>query len=221
MSESHESNESEGDSDSNWIVSYADMMTLLMSFFALMFSFSKVDQTAFDRVRQSVAKQFGSVLVMPFQELSDSLKKVIDKRNLGNKVRVEQNGSSISIIFQGSTLFEEGSTDLNPASKDTISDFLDILHEQAIQFPIIVEGHTDDVPISSSRFPSNWELSSDRADLIVRMLEAKGFPDQNLQSQGFGATRPIATNRDEHGNPIPENQAINRRITIKVLKEPQ
>lgn len=206
-------------SDSNWIVSYADMMTLLMSFFALMFSFSKVDQSAFDRVRQSVSKQFGTEVIMPFQDLSDSLKSMIAKKNLEGKVKVEQNGNSVSIIFQGSTLFEQGSIDLNPNAKSTILDFLDILYERAKQFPILVEGHTDDNPIASSRFPSNWELSSDRADLILRMIEQKGFPHQNLESQGFGDTRPIASNRDEHGVAIPENQALNRRITIKVLKE--
>lgn len=56
--------------DSNWIISYADMMTLLMSFFAIMFSFSKVDSAAFDEVRSSVAKQFGGVLIMPFETLN-------------------------------------------------------------------------------------------------------------------------------------------------------
>jgi chemotaxis protein MotB len=209
----------EGESDSNWLVSYADMMTLLMSFFALMFSFSKVDQDAFDKVRNSVAKQFGSVVIMPFAELNDKLKKVIADKKLENKVQVVQNGNSISIIFQGSTLFAPGSTDLNLESKDTISDFLDILHDQALTFPIIVEGHTDDIPISSDRFPSNWELSSDRAALILRMLEAKGFPRQHLQSQGYADTRPVAPNRDDKGNPVPENQSLNRRITIKILKD--
>jgi chemotaxis protein MotB len=82
-----------------------------------------------------------------------------------------------------------------------------------------VEGHTDDSPISSGRFPSNWELSSDRANLILRMLEAKGFPRPHLQSQGYADTRPIAPNRDDKGNVIPENRGLNRRITIKILKE--
>jgi chemotaxis protein MotB len=209
----------EGESESNWLVSYADMMTLLMSFFALMFSFSKIDQDAFDQVRNSVSKQFGSVLVMPFEKLDESLKKIIEKHKLEDRVKIKQNGNSISIIFQGSTLFEPGSTQLSQSSRDTISDFLDILHEQALSYPIIVEGHTDDTPISSDRFPSNWELSSDRSALILRMLESKGFTRSHLQSQGFADTRPVAPNRDANNNPIPENQSLNRRITIKILKE--
>ena len=210
---------SEGESENNWIVSYADMMTLLMAFFALMFSFSKVDPAALDRVRQSVAKQMGTVVVMPFQDMADKLQGIIQSTNLAGKVTLQQTSNSIWVIFQGSALFEEGTIDLLPASKDTVSEILDVLKEQAIHFPIIVEGHTDDKPISSDQYASNWELSSARADLIVRMLVAKGFPPANLQSRGFADTRPLAPNRDAKGEPIPANQAMNRRITIKILRE--
>lgn len=205
--------------DSNWIISYADMMTLLMSFFAIMFSFSKVDSAAFDEVRSSVAKQFGGVLIMPFETLNEQLKQVIAKRKMEDKITVAQTGSSIAVIFQGSALFNGGSTELSNDSRETISDFLDVLREHALHYPIIVEGHTDNSPISSEKYPSNWELSSARASLILRMLEAKGFPRSSLQAQGYADTRPLAPNRDEKGNVIPANQALNRRITIKILKE--
>src|SRR5690606_24811164 len=190
-----------------------------MSFFAIMFSFSKVDTAAFDAVRKSVAKQFGGVIGMPFESLNAKLQEVIKKRNLEESVRTEQNGNSISVIFQGSTLFETGSTELGEVGKERISEFLDILREQAFQFPIIVEGHTDDSPISSDKFPSNWELSGARASLILRMLDAKGFKRDQLQAQGFADTRPVAPNRTEKGEIISENQALNRRITLKILKE--
>jgi chemotaxis protein MotB len=208
------------DAEGNWLMSYADMMTLLMSFFALMFTFSKIDPDAFDKVRKSVSQQFGGVITMPFEQVRDKLEKLIEKKNLQDKVMIKQNSTSISIVFQGSTLFEAGSADLTMDSRETISEFLDILREQAFTYPIIVEGHTDDVPIASAQYPSNWELSSDRASLVLRMLESKGFQRTNLQAQGFADTRPIAPNRDAQGAPIAANEAMNRRITIKILKEP-
>ena len=83
---------------------------------------------------------------------------------------------------------------------------------------IFVEGHTDDSPISSERYPSNWELSAARASLVVRMLENKGFRKDRLSPQGFADSRPILPNRDEAGKPIPDNQAQNRRVVIRIAK---
>src|ERR1700722_2406415 len=114
---SHESEDLEPaieEAESNWLMSYADMMTLLMSFFALMFTFSKVDPEALDRVRRSVHAQFGGVIVMPFDAVNDKIEQLIEKKKLEDKVKVHQTSASISIIFEGSTLFETGSADLTP-----------------------------------------------------------------------------------------------------------
>ena len=163
--------EPEGGSDSNWIISYADMMTLLMAFFAIMFSFSKIDQEALDKVRESVSKELGMTVTLPFQGLYDQLKNLIDQKNLTDKIRVTQGTSSIVVVYQGSALFEAGSAELNSIHRDTISDLLDILYEGAKSFPIAIEGHTDDNPIANEKFPSNWELAGARAARVIRMCQ--------------------------------------------------
>jgi chemotaxis protein MotB len=211
--------EAEGESDSNWIVSYADMMTLLVGFFALMFSFSKLDTKKFDEIRSAVSKEFGGQYVMPFADLNANLQAVIKEKHLEDKVKIDRDGSEISVVFQGSVLFAEAAASLSDQSKDSISDFLDVLREKASKFPVIVEGHTDDTPINKPEFPSNWELSGARAAVVLRMLETKGFDHKLLRARGFADLKPIVPNRDANNNPIPENQAKNRRITIRILKE--
>jgi len=217
---SHETSHEEHLEDAEaWLISYADMMTLLMAFFAIMFSFSRVDQKKFDALAHSVSTQFGGKVQMPFDDLTRTIEDLIKKKHLENKVSVEQDRSRMAIVFQGSTLFGAGEASLTPESKDTVSDFLDILREKAITYPVVVEGHTDDTPISTPAFPSNWELSGARASLILRMLESKGFTRTNLRAEGFADIEPVAPDENPDGTPNMENKSKNRRVTIRVLKE--
>jgi chemotaxis protein MotB len=85
-------------------------------------------------------------------------------------------------------------------------------------YRITVEGHTDDEPISSAQFPSNWELSAARAAAVVRFFAEHGIPANRLRAAGYAQTHPLAPNRDDAGNPIPENQAKNRRVVIELEK---
>jgi len=79
---------------------------------------------------------------------------------------------------------------------------------------IQVSGHTDDVPIRTARFPSNWELSAARAIAVVRLLRQLGIPETKMQAVGHGANRPIATNSHAAG------RAVNRRVTIDITPLP-
>ena len=85
-------------------------------------------------------------------------------------------------------------------------------------YQVTVEGHTDDSPISTLQFPSNWELSTARAAAVVHCLLQQGILAQRLRAAGYADTFPVALNRDAHGQAIPENQARNRRVVIKLEK---
>jgi chemotaxis protein MotB len=83
---------------------------------------------------------------------------------------------------------------------------------------VSVEGHTDDSPVNSELYPSNWELSSARAANVVRFLIDKKFPPQKLRAVGLAATKPKAPNRDAAGTPILANQDLNRRVVVRMIK---
>jgi chemotaxis protein MotB len=92
-----------------------------------------------------------------------------------------------------------------------------MVRNTGIKYFIKVEGYTDDNPIHSGVFPSNWELSSARAGAILRIFEKLGFEPFRLMAIGFGSSRPAYPNRDSNGKAIAENQSLNRRVVIKVI----
>jgi chemotaxis protein MotB len=80
-----------------------------------------------------------------------------------------------------------------------------------------IDGHTDDQPVATQQYPSNWELSAARAGAVARLFLALGMQPTRVEIVGFGDTRPKVANRDAQGRPLPANQAINRRVTVHVF----
>ena len=129
-------------------------------------------------------------------------------------------GDRITILEMSSAaFFDSGSATLSAAGEAILRGELDKLDsDQYKDYEITVEGHTDDTPIHTAQFPSNWELSTARASAVVHFLLDQGIPAQKLRAAGYADTFPKVPNRDADGNPIPENQAQNRRVVIKLEK---
>ncbi len=132
----------------------------------------------------------------------------------------EPGGDRITIFqFSSAAFFASGSATLSDAGRAILGGLLDKLQSPRFAaYRITVQGHTDDEPISSVQFPSNWELSAARAAAVVRFFVEHGIPAQNLRAAGYADTHPLAPDRDAAGNPIPENQAKNRRVVIELEK---
>jgi chemotaxis protein MotB len=92
------------------------------------------------------------------------------------------------------------------------------MSEEYRDYTISIEGYTDDSPIKTPQFPSNWELSTARAAAVVRSFVGLGVPAERLRAVGFAETSPKLPNRDADGKAIPENQAQNRRVVIRLEK---
>jgi chemotaxis protein MotB len=114
-------------------------------------------------------------------------------------------------------LFGSGSATVSEQGSTMLMDVVTIANaEQFRDYRITVEGHTDDAPINTVQFPSNWELSTARASAVVRFLIANGVRADRLRAAGYADTFPKMPNRDEQGRAIPENQAQNRRVVVKM-----
>jgi chemotaxis protein MotB len=207
------------DGEGNWLVSYADMMTLLFAFFVILSAFSTPDAGKLEKLKEATTKSMGVDYVKPFTELSDSLKKVLNNGELGKEIMISENADGIVISVSGTLFFDSGSTELKAPAAALVDRVADMLVANARAFKIFVEGHTDDVPIRSEKFPSNWELSSARAGTVVRRLEEKGFPHYLLRPLGLADAEPMLPNRDEGGRELAENRARNRRIVIRIQKQ--
>ena len=205
--------------ESNWLVSYADMMTLLMGFFVLMYSFSRVDREKFDVVAKEVAQYFGGEVVNnpTVVKVDKEIKKIIEKLNIEkDDVAVKTTSHGIILRFNGELLFKSGSAQLDDKMLPAMTEIVNVIRDQNSLEGIKVEGHTDDDPIYSPVFPTNWELSTARASRVVRQFEAAGVSSTLLTAMGFSDSRPVQPNRDKVGNPIKENQKTNRRVEITV-----
>jgi chemotaxis protein MotB len=141
--------------------------------------------------------------------IADGLQTVMKPMIDMGEVNVYQTKRGVVIDISASTLFKTGEAVLQPAAQDVLLKVAVILKQE--DQPLEVEGHTDDVPINTGLYPSNWELSSARASSVVRMLIEQGVQPLRLSVVGMASNHPVAPNDS------PENRAKNRRVTITIL----
>lgn len=229
--EEHENHE-------RWLVSYADFITLLFAFFVVMYSVSSVNEGKYRTVSDSIKAALNPIATPPASALAFSIghqRPTLMTQNLpGNKELaiskmrelvkgIKQNSQfdflqmhekvngDIVITIPDQVLFNSGEAAIKPEALP----FLEGLSLAMIELNrhVRVEGHTDNVPIRTSTFPSNWELSAARAVIVVRVLsELYNVPADHLAALGYGDSRPVAENLTR------EQRAKNRRVEIIILE---
>ena len=152
--------------------------------------------------------------------LSISLPQRIGLSPLQDAGKVEQEGRHVTTFsFNSTAFFGSGSATLSNSGEVILQDVVtDLKSEEFKDYLVTVEGHTDDAPIGTSEFPSNWELSTARAAAVVQFFLDRGIPARRLRAAGYADTFPLVSNRDANGKAIPENQAKNRRVVIALEK---
>ncbi len=233
----------------DWLMTYADMITLLLCFFAVFLSVSVPKKEVFKQAREKLLERFSRMekeflVIRPSdtktlrtdglldglpafagdfhkgegQHARDGLEGKTGK-NSGQEQKPEGD-RIITLEIPSATFFESGSATLSDNGKRTLQNLL----SQKIQtkafedYQITIEGHTDDVPIKTLQFPSNWELSTARAASVIRYFIAQGLAPEKLRASGYADSHPKFPNHDPDGKPLPENQAQNRRVVIKLEK---
>lgn len=203
-----------------WIVSYADMMTLLFCFFVIMCSFASFDPVVVAKKSAEVSDHFAPDKVTEELKAFQTLGMDIGGHpNLKGVARSSLKDGTLEIVFSSSLMFESGEVDISPQFLKSLDVLIGLIKTKNPSYRIIVEGHTDNSPISSKHhYRNNWELSSARAASVVNRFIYYGFKPTQLVAVGFGDSRPIVDDHDKHGEALPENLALNRRVVVKVLK---
>lgn len=251
-----------------WVVTFADLMSLLMCFFVLLLSFSEIDANKFKQIADELSKAFGVQRDVPALEIPkgtspvfdhfsaakpeptvinevrqettreepdletnttqsdvetqlteareqeaqrhfETLEKVLRDELETGKLDLRKDSDRIVIRIEEKGSFPSGSATLTFAFEDMLYRMAEVLKN--IPGDLTIEGHTDDVPIRSSRYDSNWNLSADRAAAVANVLiEGGGIAPKRVRVQGFAATQPRVS------NDTPENRALNRRVEIIV-----
>ncbi len=208
--------------ESNWLVSYADMMTLLCGFFIMLFSIATIDQTKYEAMQKSVSQQFGGKFVDPHTELKKSIRDVIEANAWESSIHVTDSEKGVAVVFQTTTFFETASAELTSDSYKMLAPFarevLRLQKEKNKRYTIRVEGHSDSRKMSGGLYPSNWELSSARAARVVRFLIENGFEAGYMTALGYADTRPAVATRSPASYDDPAHDK-NRRVVI-AIEEP-
>lgn len=218
----------------SWLTTYSDMVTLLLCFFVLLFSFSEVDAEKFRSIMSSFqggtgVLDGGTTIDIPLNPIEDDLDveselndlveyldNYVNTLGLGERISIEVEERGIVVRFMDNVFFDSGKDDIKPESLEILKSVAEILNrEEFVDRQIKVEGHTDSDPIiRSAKFPTNWELSSARATNVLRYLvENESIAAQRISSSGYSFYRSIAP------NDTPENKAKNRRVDIVILRD--
>ncbi len=217
-----------------WMVTYGDMMTLLLCFFILLFSFSTLDVVKFRDVIIELQGAFGVLSGGPMvlnlgdipakqltenltashsslNQVQESIQEAVEEAELEGSVETEINERGLVIRFTDTVLFDLGKAELKSEAIPVLEAVAAEIRE--IQNQIAVEGHTDPTPIHTVQFPSNWWLSTGRACTILQwFLEEGGIPPDRMTASGYAYYRPVAPNN------TPENRTRNRRVDVIILE---
>ena len=228
--------EEDHDNHERWMISYADFLTLLFAFFVVMYATSSVNEGKYRTFGTSLSDAFLNRKsappklnqVLPSPPVSESGKKILEQQrrekmqgiaqdilsvmsplvNAG-KVRVMQSNIGVTVEINASLLFKSGEADLEPKSVKALQAVAQVLKND--NHDIKVMGYTDETPINTPSFPSNWELSSARASSVVRLFAENGIDPARMVVEGYAENHPVDSNDTAAG------RARNRRVTVMIL----
>jgi len=231
------SEESSAKGSPAWMMTYGDMVTLILAFFVLLYSFSTLDVEKFKMIISSLQNTFGvleggqtfdtselisagsqSIYIskqsreeLEFRKIFNDFTEYVEIKNLEGKVKIDMQERGIVIHIMEGALFDSGWAYIRQDAQELLDDIAQKLKK--VDKIIKVEGHTDNVPVINPKYPTNWELSAARAVNVVRyFIEKHGITPYRLVAVGYSKYRPLVPNTSA------ENRALNRRVDIVILK---
>jgi chemotaxis protein MotB len=208
--------------DELWLMSYADLFTLLVAVFVLLVAGAQIDKSRYDALAKSLGSAVDAtpvpenvVLVLDQTEVLKALRTAVDAAGLGNLVSVQMTGEGVELTANSELMFESGQAVIGEQGAALLRTVASIL--QPLPCVVAVGGHTDDLPIASKVFPSNWELSATRASGVVRMLQEQGIEARRLTAVGYADTRPAAALDAAEG--LEAARARNRRVVLLITRD--
>lgn len=223
----------------SWILTMSDLMTLLLVFFILLYSMSEIDLKKYEALADSLREahhkiipkkkegeiieekkleeiqaqnitSINDILNNKLAEILKAINRFIYQNNLQTKIIAFIDDRGVVIKISDDILFNQGQADLSARSRLLLNYIIELL--RTFPYPIRVEGHTDNAPIHTEKFPSNWELSTFRATNVIRYFIQRGIAPSLFSAEGFGEYRPIANNTTDSG------RGKNRRVEIVYKK---
>jgi len=215
-----------------WLLTYADMMTLLFAFFVLLFSMSSPDPVKMSQMQDAMDE---STSLKSANEIKEEFEQIIDVLNLNESTNIVSDPRGVSIEMDGDICFQSGSTNIQKPLKKILNKAADKILSNKDDFRmVIIEGHTDSDKIPEklrNKFPTNWELSAARASNVVNYLIEQGVNSGRMQASGYADRWPaeaswfdvrsgqITNETIKKYNATEKQKQKNRRIKIVFTNE--
>ena len=203
-----------------WMISYADLVTLLFTLFVVLYAAtdheraSQVAQAVTAAVSNHPSSPSDRRGVLPGHQAVNEAREAMERAfamnpTLSTRARIVGTKDGFTVSLAEAGFFAPGEANVREDAQSLVEVVADALRDSPAQLRI--EGHTDSTPIANARYPSNWELSSARASVVLAKFLARGFPPARLSLAGYGGERPIADNASSEG------RALNRRVDLVIL----
>lgn len=227
--------EDDEDSGGEWLVTFSDLVTLLLTFFVFLVAMANLDEQKFEQIVESIQANLGKqespggdvgrlnltrtqprsldqLTGLEEEPLLEDVQQTLKMKNIDDFVRVTTTGNEVVMRVEGQTFFTSGQAELKKEALPILDQVAAIVLRHA-DYVLHIKGHSDPRPISSAKFDSNWELSALRATAVLRYLLGKGVPARRMTATGYADTQPLLPNTSE------ENMAKNRRVEFVLEKK--
>jgi len=203
-----------------WLTSFSDLCILLMCFFVLQISYSTPDKRKFEQVKNALHSSMQAKKpvkeVESLETLSKKINKAIIDKKLEKSVVVKHDINGLSIEFKNAMLFDIGSADINAKYARLADQVMSTIAKAPGDYRLIFEGHTDDVPVTSGKFRSNWDLSSARGIALLNSFSKRGVDEARMSIQSYAHTQPKVLYSTLKGSELKLARAANRRVVIRI-----
>jgi len=194
--------------DQPWLISYADMVTLLLAFFIVLVSMSTLDKNKFEMMTEYFSKKDR----MTLKQMESKIKDFVVDEKMQNEINAKLTANGVEVNFKDKLLFDRGKADVKGEAMDVLSKMAALLRTGDIaRRKIYIQGHTDSLPIKSTMYPSNWELSSARAAKVVKFFIDHSLDSKRFESIGYADTHPLVPETDKA-----KGQPENRRVVLVI-----
>ena len=204
--------------DESWLMTYSDSITLLMAFFVLLLSVSTIDQAKVEQMASGLSDTFKKTeSEQPFSSMNEKLNEIVENEQLEGKISITPDPLGLKLRFSSQVLFESGSATLKQVMIPMLEHISKAIQESKYEDYIVkIEGHTDNIPIKTSFYDSNWELSAHRATNVLKELVKSGIPKKRVRAIAMSDAYPLVPNINRDGSSNTTNQAKNRRIEVYI-----
>lgn len=209
------SSESDNRNRDRWLISYADLVTLLLALFIVMYAAS--DKERAHQIAEGLSTMStGGAGILPRNDSEQTVRAKLEERLmadplLSQKTKMRQTKAGLVVSLSEAGFFAPGEAVIDLNAEAVINTLAESVKGNPAK--IRIEGHTDSTPISNTRYPSNWELSTARAASVLVRLTERGIEPERLSAAGYGGFQPIADNS------TPEGRAQNRRVDVVILSQ--